>query len=219
MLIKWVVAAFAMALMIVQCRKPRWGIGRMYASIMNRSHTTLTSWGLEHVTIGKSDTILDVGCGGGRTVQRLATIAPDGKVFGIDYSADSVAVARSTNKDLISAGRVDVQRASVSQLPFADGTFDLVTAVETQYYWPDPVNDLREILRVLKPGGSLVTIAEAYKRREGDILYPLVMKMLGGSCLTVREHTDQFAEAGYTNIETFEQPRKGWFCGIARRSL
>jgi len=41
--------------------------------------------------------------------------------------------------------------------------FDLVTAIETQYYWPDLVNDMREILRVLAPGGTLVIIAESYK--------------------------------------------------------
>ena len=40
---------------------------------------------------------------------------------------------------------------------------DVVTAVKTHYYWPDLHADLREILRVLKPGGALVVIAEAYR--------------------------------------------------------
>ena len=51
----------------------------------------------------------------------------------------------------------------MSKLPFPDGMFDLVTAVETHYYWPDLVADMREVLRVLKPGGTFVLIAEAYK--------------------------------------------------------
>ncbi len=192
------------------------GFGRLFAWIMNRSHGPLTAWGLEHVTIGESDTILDIGCGGGQTLHTLAGMALEGKVHGIDYSADSVAVARRTNGELISAGRVDVQRGSVSSLPFPDGTFDLITAVETHYYWPQPLHDVQELLRVLKPGGHLVVIAEAYKRRKYDVVV-LVMKLLGGTCLTVREHEELFAAAGYVDIETFEEPRKGWFCAVAKR--
>jgi ubiquinone/menaquinone biosynthesis C-methylase UbiE len=67
------------------------------------------------------------------------------------------------NAGLIKQGRVQFHHASVSELPFADNQFDLVTAVETQYYWPDLPNDMREILRVLKPGGRLAVIAEYYK--------------------------------------------------------
>jgi|HubBroStandDraft_6_1064221.scaffolds.fasta_scaffold137362_2 2-polyprenyl-3-methyl-5-hydroxy-6-metoxy-1,4-benzoquinol methylase len=46
----------------------------------------------------KQDTILDVGCGGGRTVSKLAAIATQGTVYGLDYSAESVAVAERTNR-------------------------------------------------------------------------------------------------------------------------
>ena len=215
-ILKWLVAIFVVGIVILQCRKPRWGVGRLFAWIMNRSHGPLTAWGLEHVTVGKSDTILDAGCGGGQTLHTLAGMASEGKVHGIDYSADSVAVARRTNGELISAGRVDVQRGSVSSLPFPDGTFDLITAVETHYYWPQPLHDMQELQRVLKPGGRLVVIAEAYKRRKYDVLV-LVMKMLGGTCLSVREHQELFATAGYVDIETFEEPRKGWFSAVAKR--
>lgn len=60
---------------------------------------------------------------------------------------------------MLKDGRVEIQKASVSQLPFSDNKFDLVTAVETQYYWPDLDKDMEEILRVLKPGGTLIVIA------------------------------------------------------------
>jgi len=140
----------------------------------------------------------------------------EGKVYGADYSADSVAVARGTNAELIAAGRVEIVQSSVSSLPFADGMFDLITAVETHYYWPQPVSDLQELRRVLKPGGRLVIIAEAYRRRKYDAV-AVIMKMLGGSCLSVREHEELLAAAGYAEVETFEERRKGWFCAVARR--
>lgn len=140
----------------------------------------------------------------------------EGKVYGADYSADSVAVARGTNAELIAAGRVEIVQSSVSSLPFADGMFDLITAVETHYYWPAPVSDLQELGRVLKPGGRLVIIAEAYRRRKYDVV-AVIMKVLGGSCLSVREHEVLLAAAGYAEVETFEERRKGWFCAVARR--
>jgi len=144
----------------------------------------LTAWGLEHVTIGESDTILDIGCGGGQTLHTLAGMALEGKVHGIDYSADSVAVARRTNGELISAGRVDVQRGSVSSLPFPDGTFDLITAVETHYYWPDLPANVREVLRVLKPGGMFALIAETYRGGPSRLLYGMVMPLLRAAYLS-----------------------------------
>jgi len=117
-----------------QWRKPKGPLGRLLLSAMNASHSKLTDWGLGHVSIGKPNTILDVGCGGGGTVRKLARIASEGKVYGIDFSEESVAVSRRTNERAITAGRVEIRRASVSRLPFPDRMFDLVTAVNTHNY-------------------------------------------------------------------------------------
>src|SRR5437660_1250428 len=146
-----------------QCRKPDGWVGRLVLRSMNRRHSRLTEWGLAHVAIRSSDSILDVGCGGGKTVARLASLAVHGKIYGVDFSEESVAFSRRTTQRLIGVGRVEILPASVSQLPFAGGIFDLVTAVETHYYWPDLNADLREILRVLKPRGTVIIVAESYK--------------------------------------------------------
>ena len=170
----------ALALYILnQVRKPNRGIGRFFLWIMNKSHSNLTDWGLKHVPIEKDFTILDVGCGGGRTIQKLAAIATDGMVYGVDYAKGSVAASRAKNLQLIKTGRVEIQRASVSQIPFPENKFDLITAVETQYYWPDPVNDMREILRGLKPGGTLIVIAESYKHGTHNALMQPVIRSKG----------------------------------------
>ncbi len=136
-----------------QCSKPSGWLGRVNLWNMNHRHSKVTAWGLQHISIGKGDTILDVGCGGGATIVRLAARADDGKTYGIDYSEESVAASRKTNHKLLAAGRVEVVLGSVSHLPFPDEMFDLVTAVETHYYWPDLQADMQEVLRVLKPGG------------------------------------------------------------------
>ena len=167
--VSWIVAAVLMAILLQQCRKPSRLVGRLFLWLMNRSHGGVTAWGLQHVTIPPNGTLLDIGCGGGRTIARLAQAAPEGRVYGVDYSAESVATARSTNARAIGEGRVHIEQANVAQLPFADAMFDVVTAVETHYYWPDLAANVHEILRVLKPGGRLVLIAETYRGRSFDL--------------------------------------------------
>src|SRR5580704_16638285 len=114
--------------------------------MMNITHSGVSDWGLRHVVIEKDFTILDVGCGGGRTIEKLARLTPEGRIYGVDYASGSVAASRGRNARLIQAGRVEIKQASVSRLPFPDDTFDLVTAIETQYYWPDLTADMKEIL-------------------------------------------------------------------------
>jgi ubiquinone/menaquinone biosynthesis C-methylase UbiE len=177
----------------------------------------MTDWGLHQVTIESDFNILDIGCGGGRTLEKLAVIASRGKVYGVDYAEGSIAASREHNAQLIQAGRVVVQKASVSRLPFADNTFDLVTAIETQYYWTDLPGDMREILRVLKPGGKLIVVAEMYKGGKYDRVKWPVMWLLRSSHLSVIDHQELFVSAGYVNAEAIEKTGKGWLCGLGTK--
>jgi ubiquinone/menaquinone biosynthesis C-methylase UbiE len=185
--------------------------------IMNRRHSKLTEWGLQQISAGKGDTILDVGCGGGVTVRKLAAVAAEGKVYGIDHSEQSVAAARRTNRQGIAEGRVEIRQASVSGLPFSDGLFDLVTAVETHYFWPDLPADMREVLRVLKAGGMLVILAEAYKGGKHGNWLQKVAELTKMVFLTADEHRELFSTAGYSDVRVTERPDKGWLCAIGRK--
>ena len=199
-----------------QVRKPGRWVGRPFLWMMNLSHSPLTTWGLQHVAIGRDFVILDVGCGGGATVSRLAATAPDGRVCGVDYADGSVAVSRRKNAALIAAGRVDIRKASVSELPFDPGTFDLVTAIETHYYWPDLAGSMREIRRVLKPGGTLIIIAESYRGSRFDALQRVIMKPLKSAHLSADEHRELFTTAGYSDVRVIEHRGRGWICAIGR---
>ena len=202
-----------------QVRKPDRLAGRFFTWVMNMSHSGVTDWGLTHIQIKENFTILDVGCGGGRTIQKLAALAPRGTVCGVDYAKGSVAASRAKNAQLIQAGRVEIKEGSVSALPFPDNKFDLVTAVETQYYWPNLVKDMQEVLRVLKPGGTLIVILESYKRGLKNKLEQPAMKLLGTSNLSADEQRELFLKAGYTDVQIFEELRKGWICGIGKKAL
>jgi ubiquinone/menaquinone biosynthesis C-methylase UbiE len=206
---------------INQCRKPTGWLGRCVLKSMNASHSKLTDWGLGHVSVGKRDTILDVGCGGGRTVSKLAAMATEGKVYGVDYSAESVAASKRTNAGGIDDGRVEIRQGSVSQLPFSEGMFDVVTGVETHFWWPDLPGDMREVFRVVKPGGTLVLIAEVYGRSQAKAgqLAERYASRTGMKLLSVEEHRELLEEAGFADVRIVEERGKGWICAVGRKSF
>ena len=205
--------------MVNQCLKPRGLLGRFVLWNMNKRHSSVTDWGLSHVTVQPNGTILDAGCGGGRTVNKLAAMASAGKVFGIDFSAESVAVSKKTNAEFIRAVRVEIREASVSQLPFTDNFFDLITAVETHFWWPDPPNDVREITRTLKPGGTLILIAEIYRGSTSKIaeLAEKHLPKTGMKLMTVDQHRQLLEQAGLSDVQVFTEPDKGWICATGRK--
>ncbi|HZR24756.1 MAG TPA: class I SAM-dependent methyltransferase [Vicinamibacterales bacterium] len=215
LVVRLLIVLVAAPILLSQVRKPWRAIGRPFLWIMNRSHSAVTDWGLRQLAIAADARVLDVGCGGGRTIAKLAS-EPRRKVSGVDYSPESVAVSQQTNAAAIADGRVDVQQASVSKLPFADATFDVVTAVETHYYWPDVVADLREVRRVLKPGGSVALIAESYAAGRFGFIQGLAMKPLGVIHLTAEGHRQALTDAGFSSVDVFEERAKGWICASGR---
>lgn len=204
---------------LAQCKKPRGLLGRFMLSLMNASHSKVTDWGLAHITIDRRDIILDVGCGGGRTISKLAAFATEGKVYGIDHSEDAVAASQKTNAAAIRAGRVEIRHGSASQLPFTDNMFDLVSAVETHFWWPDLPGGVREILRILKPGGRLIVIAEVYKGASAAVSKIAEKKLpaSGMNLLSLDEHREILANAGYSDIQITADPGKGWMCALAKK--
>lgn len=204
---------------MTQCQKPRGWLGRLLLRNMNSRHSKLTDWGLSQISIEPGWTMLDVGCGGGRTISKLAEAAAQGKVYGIDFSETSVATSKRTNARSIDAGRVEVLHGSVSQLPFPDAMFDLVTAVETHFWWPDPQNDIREVYRVLKPGGRALVIAEIYKGANTPMagLAEKYAPRTGLKLFDVEEHRGLFVGAGFSEIQIIEERDRGWICGLARK--
>jgi ubiquinone/menaquinone biosynthesis C-methylase UbiE len=204
-----------------QCSKPTGWLGRLSLWRMNASHSKLTDWGLKHVSVENRYTILDVGCGGGRTVGKLAAIATQGKVYGVDYSGESVAATKRLNAQWINLGRVETRHGAVSQLPFPDGMFDLITAVETHFWWPNLPADMREVFRVLKAGGTLTLIAEVYKGANTRVsrLAEKCVSRTGMKLLSIEEHRELFINAGYSEVQVIEERNKGWICGIGRKSI
>ena len=140
--------------------KPEGEDGRRLLERMNGGrHEDLALWGLSQVDIAIDTRALDIGCGGGANIARLLERAERGHVCGLDYSPLSVAASREFNEQAIADGRCEVVEGDSSALPFDDGTFNLVTAFETVYYW-DIETAFAEVARVLVPGGRFLICNE-----------------------------------------------------------
>jgi len=202
-----------------QYKKPTGFFGRLTLWRMNKSHSKVTDWGLTHTTVELRFTVLDVGCGGGRTVSKLASLAEQGKAHGIDYSEESVAASRRYNAQAIRVGRVKIHLADIGKLPFRDNTFDLVTGVETHFWWPDIAAGLREIRRVLKPGGTLILIAEVYKGADAiaSRLCEKYAPITGMKMLAFDEHRDLLASVGFADVRIDALAAKGWITAQGRK--
>ncbi len=202
-----------MTKMLNQCRKPKGRFGRIMAKGMNKgAHAKMAVWSLNHVLVKPNDIILDIGCGGGGNVNKLAKIAIEGKVYGIDNSEISVEISKKVNKELIENGNVEIQHASVSSLPFNENTFDLVTGYETYYFWPDLINDLKGVYKVLKPGGILALINEGYiseneKYRKRNEKWA---KIGNFEIHTPEQFKEFLTKAVFSEIEIFTEKNKGW---------
>ena len=181
---------------------------------MNVRHSKSTDWGLRQIAIGKHDAVLDVGCGGGRTIRKLSALT-DATVCGVDHSEESVAAAQRMNRD------ADIRLGSVSALPFDDASFDVVTAIETHFFWPDLPRDVAEVRRVLKPGGTLLLVAEIYKGGKFDRRVQLLedhAAVTQMTVLTVDQHRRLLEDAGFTDVRVLEDYDRGWICAIAHSS-
>lgn len=126
---------------------------------MNKEHKPLRDWGFSFLDWQPEMRILDIGCGGGATIEDMLQLSDQSVIDGIDYSPDSVRCASQTNAAQLGS-RVFIFEGDVAALPFAANAYDLITAVETVYFWPDLFRSLRELNRVLKPGGKAAIFCE-----------------------------------------------------------
>lgn len=178
-----------------QCARPEGALGRVMLSFMNYTHAPLTNWGLKLVDVQDGWTMLDVGCGGGFTIRRLLKRSKDAQVYGIDISEESVAKAKKVNAEVLDK-QVFVTLGSAEKLPYEDGKFNLVTAVETVYFWPNLPNCLQEVRRVLKSGGKFAILVEVV---DSDSKWTNVVE--GMTAYSPEDLKKLLDEAGFTQTE------------------
>lgn len=193
-------------------RKPHGEEGEQMLRRMNESHAAVTQWALSFLDFGTRDQVLDIGCGGGAALQSMSRRVPEGHLTGVDYSPVSVKTSRQTNEADIRGGRMEILEASVEHLPFADESFDKIVTVESFYFWPEPAENLKEVLRVLKKGGVFLLVADIYQREglEKRALENVEQYRMFNP--TKEEFGKLFEQAGFASAEIHTKEGKGWIC-------
>ncbi|MGH8608543.1 MAG: class I SAM-dependent methyltransferase [Gammaproteobacteria bacterium] len=168
--------------------RPKGSLGRLGGIIMARMNRKVAAWAIDLLGVHPSDKVLEVGFGPGVGIQLLAKSVSSGRVVGVDYSKEMVEQASVRNAKAIEDGRVDLREGSVERLPFEDETFNSALAINSMQVWPDAVAGLREIRRVMRPGGRIVL---AFTRHSGQPKSGLTDALTAAGFLGVRvEETD-----------------------------
>lgn len=158
---------------IRQLGNPVGPIGVTIGDYMNALNGALNAIVFRKLAPRRGNRIIEIGFGNGKLLPDLMNLAPELTYEGIDISDLMVAEARAFNWELVAAGRAAFHRASSTAIPFNAATFDLAIAINTINFWQQPVRDLAEIRRVLKPDGALglatmTPAGAAHMTAEGD---------------------------------------------------
>jgi len=139
-----------------QSRCPTGLLGRLIARVMAVETGEASTHLLGLLELQPTDQVLELGFGHGRTIERAAALVPQGFVAGVDLSEEMVRMATHRTRHLVRQRRVELQLGDSAHLLYPDCRFDKVYSLHTLYFWPDPKEHLREVHRVLKPGGRFV---------------------------------------------------------------
>ena len=161
---------------------------------MARTNADCGAWVTDLLEIGPRDSVLELGFGPGVIIQRLSKLASAGHIAGIDPSQEMVEQACARNAIAIKDGCVDLRCGSVEHLPFADNAFDKALAINSMQIWPDAAAGLREIRRVMKPGGRIAFGFTPYSGQQNQ------------------GFTETLTAAGFRKATVVEKDR--WFCAL-----
>ena len=196
--------------MTKNAKNPKGYWGEKMIEAMNQNHHDLTTWGLSFLAPKSTGRALDIGCGGGMTVKRLAALLPRGKVYGVDHSALAVEKSKQLNGSLVAEGRVEILQAEVSRLPFENDNFDVITAVESFYFWPNPVSDLLEVKRVLAPGGTFLLLLEAHRDEQNPHRWENLEQLANMKVPSEPQLRAYLTEAGFAKVRV--EKGEDWIC-------
>jgi ubiquinone/menaquinone biosynthesis C-methylase UbiE len=178
--------------------KPIGVIGRLAGLAMNLVHAKqykkiIRKFIVNRNCVSEKLTILDIGCGGGKTKSLFSSICKNALIYGLDHSLDMVNLSKRVNKSGIKKGTVDILQSDVKNLPYSDNYFDVISAFDTISFWDDIDSAINEIRRVLKPKGRFF-IVNGYPK-EGSKWYEVV------KFKTDEEYRSFLKRHGFSEIE------------------
>ena len=165
-------------------------------------HSDITDQTIALMNIQPTDRILDLGCGTGWASRRLARMASAGEVVGLDVADEMLHRAEEASSDF---NNIRYVWGSAENIPALDSLFTKVLSVESFYYYADQNKALRELKRVMAPGGQLFILINLYKdnhyslRWVGELKVPV-------QALSQAEYIALLEKHGFRNVEAHRIP-------------
>ena len=194
--------------------KPEGIGGKIMVNMMNAGHSSMAEWGFTHIEIRNDYRCLDIGCGGGANVKKLLVKTPYGNVIGIDYSEVSVIKSSKINKAEIENKHCEILQGNVMKLPFRKETFDIITAFETIYFWPDINEAFKQVYRVLKVSGTFMICNESNGENSKEEKWTKIIQ--GMKIYNSEQIKKSLEDAGFTDIKIHKN-KKGWLCVVCKK--
>ena len=144
--------------MAAQLRKPHGFMARKVGQRMNAANRSLYEGAWQALDLRDGMSVLEIGFGNGLFFGELSRQAKDLKLHGLDFSQEMVDQATARNADLIASRTLSLVHGPSDRMPFADASFDRIFCINVVYFWDDPAVHLRELRRVLKPGGTFTAV-------------------------------------------------------------
>jgi len=164
---------------------------------MERGHRPVGEQAIEKMRVPDDARVLDVGCGSGWASRLLAERAVRGRVVGVDISDEMIRLAAETSNHF---ENLTFQVASAEHLPFANGEFTHAFSMESLYYYADMSQALREIRRILAPGGLFVTVVDLYQENKASHQW-IEQLAVPVQLLSTLEYRALFEAAGFVSVQ------------------
>lgn len=194
-----------------QAAKPTGFFGKLSARGMALGHRGFYENTAKVLNLKPDDAYLEIGFGSGLFIKKYASRVK--RIAGLDYSEDMVKLASNINEDIVKSGKAEFKQGDVSTLPWNESEFSAVAGIETFYFWPKPQASLKEIFRVLTPGGRLV-LEMGYNKNDGrdhakDIAKHDLKLYSGEEMKTLLEESG-FSEVSIVYYKSLWLPFKGY---------
>ena len=148
---------FAVRVLSRQLSGPSGLLGGYVARMLNKGNAVVIAAAVEALGLSGSERVADIGFGGGLGLDLLLeAVGDDGRVYGVEPSHDMLDRARRLHGDDLEAGRLELDEATMDQLPFPDEALDGWISLNTIYFIDDLAPAFAELHRVLAPRGRAV---------------------------------------------------------------
>ena len=181
---------------IPQQMLPRGFIGWIMGWVMPIFHDSIYKLVYPVLDLQPQDILLEVACGSGHFLKKYAFNVK--RIAGLDLSDVMIKMAKRKNRGRITAGTAEFVQGEAIKLPWNDSTFSVVTSMGSFIGFPEPLESIKEMYRVLHPGGRAVVSIEW--NAEDGVDHSKKIKKWGIKLLSEEDMRSMMSKAGFSDI-------------------